>query len=188
MRTPAAVRDRILDAAVALLRSDGAEALSQPRVARAAGVSQGHLTYYFPRKQDLVVAVARRGVESIARELSDFFRGDGWPGAAAPERERAAAFVAALVADRERTRLLLSLALRARRDRGLRDLLLRHVAEVRSLLAAGMGRRADDPDVDLTLATLWGLAIRHLLAEDTGADPETADLVHRLFTIDSAKE
>ena len=50
-------RQRILDAAIRIARKSGIKALTQPRVAAAAGVRQSHLTYYFPRKADLLAAV-----------------------------------------------------------------------------------------------------------------------------------
>ena len=34
---------------VTLLHEQGLAALTQPRIAKAAGVSQSHLTYYFPK-------------------------------------------------------------------------------------------------------------------------------------------
>ena len=48
------VKDAILDASVALLKDKGIAALTQPQVAKAAGIKQSHLTYYFPTREDLV--------------------------------------------------------------------------------------------------------------------------------------
>ena len=66
-RDPEGVRERILDAGVRLLREAGIRALSGSQVARHAGLSQSHLTYYFPRRTDLLVALAsgrQAGVEA----------------------------------------------------------------------------------------------------------------------------
>ena len=60
------VRDRILDAALELLAQGGAQELTQPRVARAAGVRQSHLTYYFPTRAHLFQAVAHRSLDELA--------------------------------------------------------------------------------------------------------------------------
>ena len=60
---PADIRERLLMAAVALIREGGLPKLTQPRVAKAAGVSQSHLTYYFPTRADLVHAVLERAAE-----------------------------------------------------------------------------------------------------------------------------
>ncbi|WP_454916872.1 TetR family transcriptional regulator [Xanthobacter sediminis] len=60
---PADIRERLLMAAVGLVREHGLPGLTQPRVAKAAGVSQSHLTYYFPTRADLVHAVLERAAE-----------------------------------------------------------------------------------------------------------------------------
>jgi len=55
-------REQILAAALAVLRDEGYLNLTQPRVAAKAGVRQSHITYYFPTRVDLLVAVARKAV------------------------------------------------------------------------------------------------------------------------------
>lgn len=50
------VRQRIVDAALELAQTIGVQAMSQARVATAAGVRQSHLTYYFPTRMDLIKA------------------------------------------------------------------------------------------------------------------------------------
>src|ERR1041384_534887 len=64
------VRDRILEAALGLLAEGGAHQLTQPRVAKAAGVRQSHLTYYFPTRAVLLQEVARYSIEQLARQLA----------------------------------------------------------------------------------------------------------------------
>jgi len=180
-------RDHILDKATGVLRAEGFEALTQPRVAREAGVSQGHLTYYFPKKTDLLIAVARHSVQVMARELAGFYESDGWPGADATTRERVTAFVTFLCKDRERTRMLLSLTLQAERDDELRAILLEQVQQLRLLQALGAGRHVEDPDVDLGLAALWGIALQHLLFHGARPDSRTDQLVERLLYWESPK-
>ena len=63
------VRTHILDTALSLLGAHGVAYLTQPRVSKAAGVRQSHLTYYFPTRGDLMVAVARHSMDMIARPL-----------------------------------------------------------------------------------------------------------------------
>ena len=79
------VRSRILEAALGLLAENGAHELTQPKVARAAGVRQSHLTYYFPTRGELLQEVAR-GLEArpallqrvldegVEHDLHDFHR------------------------------------------------------------------------------------------------------------------
>lgn len=50
-------RDEILEAAVAVARSDGMHALTFQRVAAALGISDRMVVYYFPSKSELVAAV-----------------------------------------------------------------------------------------------------------------------------------
>ena len=60
-------RERILDAAIGVLRDVGHGQFSVQKVARAAGVYQGNITYYWPRRRDLVLALAVRVVEEYRR-------------------------------------------------------------------------------------------------------------------------
>ena len=56
-------RERILDAAVQVLREVGYGHFSVQKVARRAGVYQGNITYYWPRRRDLVLALALRVID-----------------------------------------------------------------------------------------------------------------------------
>ena len=56
------VRERLLAAAMELVRAQGLQGFSQARVAAVAGLRQSHLTYYFPSRKDLLKAL----VETIA--------------------------------------------------------------------------------------------------------------------------
>ncbi len=58
------MRNDILEAAVRVLRRDGALRFTTPRVAEAAGISVGSLYQYFPNKQALIFAIHSRIVES----------------------------------------------------------------------------------------------------------------------------
>jgi AcrR family transcriptional regulator len=56
-------RHRILAAGVQVLRDVGYGDFSVQKVARAAGVYQGNVTYYWPRRRDLVEALAVFAIE-----------------------------------------------------------------------------------------------------------------------------
>src|SRR3970040_2515231 len=64
------VRARILEAARGLLAESGAHERTQPKVSKAAGVRQSHLTYYFPTRADLLQEVARYSIEKLAGQLA----------------------------------------------------------------------------------------------------------------------
>jgi AcrR family transcriptional regulator len=54
------VRDRLLNAAEAVVARDGVSNLTLDAVAREAGVSKGGLLYHFPSKSALVIAIVER--------------------------------------------------------------------------------------------------------------------------------
>jgi AcrR family transcriptional regulator len=64
----ATTRRQILEATVTLLESDGYGAVTNIRVAEAAGVSRGAMMHHFPTRQDLLVAT----VEHAYAKLSDY--------------------------------------------------------------------------------------------------------------------
>ncbi len=65
------IRETIVEASLKLLREHGFAALSQPRIAAGAGVRQSHLTYYFPARADLLLAVANRSCEVLLAPLHE---------------------------------------------------------------------------------------------------------------------
>ena len=79
------VKDAILDASVALLKDKGIAALTQPQVARAAGIKQSHLTYYFPTRAALLLAIAEHSIDvtmsEVGARLRDHGEDGGLPGA-----------------------------------------------------------------------------------------------------------
>src|SRR5205823_11917088 len=122
------VRERILEAALGLLAGSGAHELTQPRVARAAGVRQSHLTYYFPTRGELLQEVARHSIEKLAGQL-------------ARRHASLANGIAAGAADKRRARVMLGLVTAADRDPAIKRRMRRFVADLRRrmtpLLAAG---------------------------------------------------
>lgn len=64
------VRTAILQAGAALLKERGIAALTQPKVARMAGVKQSHLTYYFPKRSDLLLGIAAHTIDGLMANLT----------------------------------------------------------------------------------------------------------------------
>jgi AcrR family transcriptional regulator len=64
-------RRRILDAGLQVLREVGHGQFSVQKVARVAGVYQGNITYYWPRRRDLVLSLAVRIVEDYLRTFEE---------------------------------------------------------------------------------------------------------------------
>jgi len=157
------VRSRILDAALGLLAEGGAHELTQPKVARAAGVRQSHLTYYFPTRGELLQEVARHSIEKLATQLAHSAKGS------LAER------VAAGAADKRRSRVMLGLVNAADRDARIKPRMRKFVAELRArmtpVLAAG-GLKTDPESVAFFHSCVVGCAVLQLARDNPEARAE----------------
>jgi AcrR family transcriptional regulator len=151
-------RADIVSAALSLLKEGGAKGLSQPQVAKRVGLPQGHLTYYFPKKADLVAAVARELQQEIHRGFLAILARVRPSDA----REATAEVLTETIMDDERSRAMLGLTIESERDKDVHDVLLEIVEQGRPLVAALLGPRGDDETVDLVQATIWGLELQQL--------------------------
>jgi AcrR family transcriptional regulator len=166
------VKDRILEAALQIVEEQGIKALTQPRVAAAAGVRQSHLTYYFPRKADLFVALlqashdrARKGRRKPGEEsFKDVMRA-----------------LTALMFDRQRMRFFLGIVLEASEEEDLRSVVEEHAHALTARVAAQFGRAADDSDVIGFIDALRGMGVRMLLESDAEAKDVDVEAFARRF-------
>lgn len=62
-------RQEIIKACFSLIAEHGIKGLTQPRVAAAVGLKQGHLTYYYPTRAHLIRAVAETLMEQSLAPL-----------------------------------------------------------------------------------------------------------------------
>jgi AcrR family transcriptional regulator len=167
-------RTRILDAALGLAAAGGVQELTQPRIARAAGVRQSHLTYYFPTIADLLQAVARHMVDAAVAEVR----------AKAPGRRPAALtnVFARVATEPRRARVMLALVVAADRDPALKPRLRRLVRELRAGIAAALasaGIVADPEDVAFLHAAVVGSAVLHLARTNAEARREVRAVLGR---------
>lgn len=157
------VRERILEAALGLLAQSGAHELTQPRVARAAGVRQSHLTYYFPTRGELLQEIARYSVGKLASQLAHSRKGS------------LAEAIAAGAADKRRSRVMLGLVTSADRDPAIKRRMRRFVTELRAqmapLLEAG-GIRTDPQSVAFFHSCIVGCAVLQLARDNAQARAE----------------
>src|SRR5437763_11448228 len=58
-------REQIVEAAVAVIAEQGLQNLSLSEIEKKAGMSRGQLTYYFPTKEDILLAVFDRLVHLL---------------------------------------------------------------------------------------------------------------------------
>jgi AcrR family transcriptional regulator len=164
-------REKILQAALGLLAREGVRSLTQPRVARAAGMRQSHLTYYFPKKKDLVEAVLTHIVEGMASHLRE---------AVSCGLKEGLRTLYALIVDPIHMRMFTGLAVEASADEELRELLAASVHRSDQALAQLLGRDPGDPEVQQLVATLWGMGLRRMLTQQP-AKPQTVELLIRRF-------
>lgn len=104
-----AARTRLLEATRRLIASDGIGAATSRRITDAAGENLASITYYFGSKQALITEALVTEVERLVDPAMRALEGDGDPvqrlmgaitdllGTFAEERERAPAYLAALV-------------------------------------------------------------------------------------------
>lgn len=157
------VRERILEAALGLLAESGAHELTQPRVAKAAGVRQSHLTYYFPTRGELLQEVARYSIEKLAGELAHRRPGS------LPEA------IAAGAADKRRSRVMLGLVTAADRDPKIRQRMRKFVAELRARMTPVLGAAGlatDEESVAFFHAVIVGCAVLQIARDNAEARAE----------------
>jgi AcrR family transcriptional regulator len=172
-------RGRILDAGLEVLRTVGHGQFSVQKVARSAGVYQGNVTYYWPRRRGLVLALAVRVVEDYLRTFEERFAafdaaGEGW----------AETFVCWLVEDavsEDRVRLLPELWSMANADPEVAAQVSRAFDEVTDVVLGRLGFTAGTPggDVLRRAIVLTGLAAQGLTAihgHRAADDPRLVDL------------
>jgi AcrR family transcriptional regulator len=102
-------RAHLLDAAVAVVRRDGAQALTLDAVAAEAGVSKGGLLYHFKSKRELLDAMVARWLDEWQAEFDADPHDDGFTaafvrtshlgGAPAEQRQAEVGLLAALAAE-----------------------------------------------------------------------------------------
>src|SRR4051794_250778 len=161
---PARTKDKLLDAAAAVVRRDGAQALTLDAVAAQAGVSKGGLLYHFKSKRELIEAMIERWLADFQREIDTadphFVR--GWVRASEPAGEELG-MLAALVAEPS---------------------LLAGVREQYAIWQDRVERAGADP-VDATVARLAadGLWLAELLGLGPPAGDLRAKVVDRLLEL-----
>jgi AcrR family transcriptional regulator len=163
------VRQRLLTAALELLQSQGFQALTQARVAEAAGMRQSHLTYYFRTRNDLLKAVVEEGASALVRMIGSDTR---------PGKVTLASFRDALLSvtnDQSMPRLLIALTVASDEDPALKAWLAEFDRGMQAHLATSFRQFGLKPSpIDLTLfhAALIGtsiLSLQHTDAEWSNA-------------------
>jgi AcrR family transcriptional regulator len=166
------VRERILDAALAILSESGIQHLTQLEVAKRAGVRQSHLTYYFPTRDDLLEAGAERGVEHLAAGLDRLAAGET-DGTRSHLIER----LAAAISDRAHMRMFIAMMVEADGDPAVRAVMTRGTQQMEAAVAEALGDSNDLARARVVLAAVWGLGLyQFVMRPGPQADPTRAYL------------
>jgi AcrR family transcriptional regulator len=161
-------RGVIVQGALDLIREGGLASFTQPRVARRLGLRQSHITYYFPTRSDLLLAVAEEAVRQRVAALAGVVAADGRPAKVAA--------LAAVLAAPEQTRVLIALTQSADQEPGVRRSmgeLAAGVAPIGASVLQASGAEVSDASVGVLQALSTGIAV---LALGRGGDfQETAE-------------
>ncbi|MCD2189377.1 TetR/AcrR family transcriptional regulator [Actinomycetospora soli] len=172
-------RTAIVEAALEVIGETGPAGFTQPRVAARAGLRQSHLTYYFPTRDDLLVAVAEEAVRRRVALLRDAQDGaDGIDG-----QVRA---LARILTSPEQTRVLLALTQAADRNEAVREAfggLAAGVGPIGSRMLADAGAPVDRAAVGLLQATATGIAVLALARGGDAPEAVVALAEHLIRTL-----
>jgi len=157
------IREKILSTAVKLLGDCGIRKLAQPLIAKTAGVPQGHMTYYFPTRSDLLMAVADRSLEAVAQTI---IKGASKLGIKPYESIR---HVAPLIKDSSRTRMLVGLLVESDENPELRKKLQEQTALGHALIGMAMRLDPESPEVEVVHAALLGMGLNFYLDDSKNA-------------------
>ena len=167
------VRQRILDAALGLMAEHGFMEVTQPKIARAAGVRQSHLTYYFPTRNDLLKAVAVHSIETLLDSLV--------AGASAGKLtpDLFAQFAGEALADKRRARVMLGLIVSSEEDREIKQFLRDFIVRVRATMtnvARLLGREPDPINIVALHMLFVGATILNVARDDANSRRECAEI------------
>ena len=151
-------RQKILAAGLQLLLEEGLAGFTQPRVAARAGLRQGNLTYYFPTRTDLLVAVARIAMDRQIASVTEMVT-------ATTSVPKAIEALTTVITRHDNTRLLVALNQSADYEPELRALFNDLTDRFVEQLAALLDRLKLEPSrarVDMLHAAIVGLSVIEL--------------------------
>jgi len=163
--SPGDTRARILAAAYEVLRTQGYDKLTQLAVCKAANISQGHLTYYFPTRAALQLGLAEH---VVYREVEQMVQ-QALAGNVAPQPADFAAGMAGTLRDRNKPRVMLGLLIAADGDARIKPAVHEFIRNARRLVARVLhecGVETTETNITLLHANLIGLAMLNFAFDD----------------------
>lgn len=174
------LRERLLLVAIGLVREHGLAGLTQPRVAKAAGISQSHLTYYFPTRRTLLRAVLDRTATDQLAGVKQALR------AASSSPRKLAGAMGNAFEKAENSRVLISFALAASEDAYARRTFERLTRGIRGEVTAAaekIGIPSDAKTMALVHAMGVGLSVLNLALGGSSLRPKPPETMAMLFRL-----
>jgi AcrR family transcriptional regulator len=171
------IKDDILMAGSTLLREKGVTALTQPQVALAANIKQSHLTYYFPTRSSLLLAIAEYTLSGLMDEVAARLQ-------ASPRDKTLAEALSRIMIEGFPPRVFIGLIVAADSDPDIRKLLRKLIRRVRTALQHLLeqaGIAADAEAAMLFHASLVGLAVMHQARMSRESAADVRDGIARLM-------
>jgi AcrR family transcriptional regulator len=175
---PVDVRSRLLRAADEILGREGIQALTQTRVAEAAGVRQSHLTYYFGTRSALVRALVEATAIGVMTEVIS--GADGRAVSLPQMRQR----LVDRLSDPTMARRIMGIMLSTDVEPSLQSVLDDLESKVCAFLARSLrqqGVEVSDVDAVLLHSTLVGIALRNFNRSSEEARRKTQSLIGETF-------
>lgn len=162
-----------------LLKQKGIAALTQPQVAKAAGIKQSHLTYYFPTRAKLLLGIAEESIRATMAELAARL-------AEKPQHATLAATVAEVMIAGVPPRVIIGLIVAADADPEIRKPLRRLIKHIRGQVQALLAKAGLDASTEAALlfhATVVGLAVMHQARMNPESGREVRDGVAAMLRL-----
>jgi AcrR family transcriptional regulator len=177
MSAQGGLRNEILKAGAKILSSAGFGRLTQPEISKHVGITQSRLTYYFPKRADLLIGVVDYAINVIAKEVVKHAAQGS-----AVSSKHLFALVSWIIRDRKRTQLILNIFFESQESPELKKRLKRIVLEHQAIVASALGPTADESDAAIVLAVIWGLCLQHYILASERTDEDATRILERFET------
>ena len=151
-------REEILGVALEIVQKQGLKALTQTQVAVTAGLRQSHVTYYFPKKTDLLLAVLDASHEASKKKNHSSLKTKSL----APIDE-AIELIESLMLNPKKMGFFIGLIAESSDEKELKKLLALHAKGFVDHICKLFGREDGDPTVQDFVDQVRGIGLRNLL-------------------------
>ncbi len=179
--------DQIRKTAYDILGTEGLEGLHARTVAKSLGINHATVHYYFPHREDLIVAVAEYALHQLIRDRLQFQQGASGP---KESIEQELALAEAYCRPQSRfIKVLGCLYVASVAIPAVKEKIVAIWDEWRSLLAdqigkAGLQKETPYNDPELLLATFFGLGLAsHMLDENFDPQPRMDAIFMSMFGV-----